>query len=32
MRKQIDLYVLWNDYETGDEDVNSVFAKVVYRF
>jgi hypothetical protein len=32
VRKQIDLYVLWNDYETGDEDVNSVFAKVVYRF
>jgi len=32
VRKDIDLYLLWNDYETGEEDVNSAFFKVAYRF
>lgn len=31
-RKEIDLYVLWNNYETNGEDVSSVFVKVVYHF
>ncbi len=32
VRKEIDIYVLWNDYETDEDDVNSVFLKAVYRF
>jgi hypothetical protein len=32
IRKEVDVYVLWNDYETDEDDVNSVFLKVVYRF
>jgi len=32
VRKDIDLYLLWNDYETDEADVNSAFFKAVYRF
>jgi hypothetical protein len=32
VRKDIDVYLLWNDYETDEEDVSSVFLKLVYRF
>lgn len=32
MKKNIDMYVLLNDYETGDEKVRAAFVKLVYRF
>jgi hypothetical protein len=32
IRENIDLYVLLNDYETDDEDVQGAFVKLVYRF
>jgi len=32
MKKNIDMYVLLNDYETGDEEVRAAFVKLVYRF
>jgi len=32
MRDDIDLYLLFNDYETNGEDVCAAFFKVVYRF
>ncbi len=32
VRKAIDFYVLWNDYEVDGEDVSSAFVKLVYRF
>ena len=32
VKKNIDLYVLLNDYETDVEDVQAAFVKMVYRF
>ncbi|MFQ6036836.1 MAG: DUF5916 domain-containing protein, partial [Sedimentisphaerales bacterium] len=32
MRDNVDLYLLFNDYETNGEDVCATFFKVVYRF
>jgi len=32
VRRDIDVYRLWNDYETDEEDVPSVFLKLVCRF
>ena len=32
MKKNVDIYVLLNDYETGDEKVRAAFVKLVYRF
>jgi hypothetical protein len=32
VKKNIDLYVLLNDYETDTEDVRAAFVKMVYRF
>jgi hypothetical protein len=32
LRENMDLYILFNDYETGDEDVQGAFVKLVYRF
>ncbi|MHC4284483.1 MAG: hypothetical protein ACYSWZ_16150 [Planctomycetota bacterium] len=32
MRKDMDLYVLLNDYTTDAEDVRAAFCKLVYRF
>ena len=32
VRTEVDLYLLWNDYDTDAEDVSSAFFKVVYRF
>lgn len=32
VRRDIDVYLLWNNYETDEEDVSTVFLKLVYRF
>ena len=32
MKKNVDIYVLLNDYQTGDEKVRAAFVKLVYRF
>jgi len=32
VKKNIDLYILLNDYETDTEDVQAAFVKLVYRF
>lgn len=32
VKREIDFYLLWNDYEAGDEEVSSAFLKLVYRF
>ena len=32
VRKDVDLYLLWNDYDTDEKDVNSAFFKAVCRF
>jgi len=32
VKKNMDLYVLFNDYETDGEDVQAAFVKLVYRF
>ena len=32
MKKDVDIYVLLNDYETSDEQVRAAFVKLVYRF
>jgi len=32
VKKNVDLYIMLNDYETDDEDVQAAFVKLVYRF
>jgi len=32
VRRDIDVYLLWNNYETDEEDVSTVLLKLVYRF
>jgi len=32
IKKNVDLYVLFNDYETDTDDVQAAFVKMVYRF
>jgi hypothetical protein len=32
MRKDVDLYLLYNDYITDVDSVRAAFAKLVYRF